>query len=71
VSATQPGPYRRQMSSEGHYRTATEVQGVKSPLAMGAITIPLELHLPSQTTDGHIDGNQSPYVYTGKMHLLQ
>jgi len=56
VSATQPGPYRPQMSSEGHHRTATDVQGVKSPLAMGAIAIPLGLHLPGQTTDGRIDG---------------
>jgi hypothetical protein len=55
VSATQPGPYRPQMSSKGHHGTATEVQGVQAPLAMGAIAILLELRLPGQTTDGRID----------------
>ena len=55
VSATQSEPYRPQVSSGGHHKTATNVQGVKLPLAMGAIVIPLGLHLPGQTTDGHID----------------
>jgi hypothetical protein len=54
-SSSHPGLYRSMMSGKENHRTATNVQGATSPLVIGAITVPLRLYLPGQTTDEQID----------------